>query len=195
MIRKLHGLVESIDVGSILVNVNGVVYEVYIPYRTYEKLKDEKKVSLHIFHSITERGQKLYGFVEDRERALFQFMKSLNGIGETTALRVMSYLGIDDLLRVIKEENRALLEKIPKIKGKTSEKIMFELKQNIKKFQDFFSYENENPDEEPGHELTVLALMKLGFDEKTARSEINKILKNKAIDDPAEIIKEVLKVT
>ncbi|MEM7181293.1 MAG: Holliday junction branch migration protein RuvA [Spirochaetota bacterium] len=196
MIRLLKGKIENLDYGTLLLDVQGVVYEVFISYKTFEALQKKSKVTVHIYHSITDRNQKLFGFYTARDRELFQHLKSLNGIGEMTALRILSYIDANTLLKIVADNDKSLLEKIPKIKGKTSEKILFEIKQNFKKFESFAnSSQQETVAEDSTSNLAVLALLKLGFDEKTANSEVNKILQKQEIDDVSQLIKEVLKVT
>ena len=196
MIRLLKGTIESLDYGTLLLDVQGVVYEVLISYKTFESLQHKNKVTIHTYHSITDRSQKLFGFYVAKDRELFKHLKSLNGIGEMTALRILSYLDADTLLQIVANNDKSLLEKIPKIKGKTSEKILFEIKQNFKKFESFVnSSQSETNQGDSTSNLAVLALLKLGFDEKTANSEVKKILQKQEIDDVSQLIKEVLKVT
>lgn len=202
MIRALIGQIDSLDYGLLFFNVGGVVYEILISYKTYEALKNHQKAEetrIHIYHSITDRSQKLFGFHIEKDRELFKHLKSLNGIGEMTALRVLSYLDGEHLLEIVKNNDKALLEKIPKVKGKTSEKILFEIKQNYKKFESFVNesmQENKQPTQmDSAKQLAVMALVKLGFDEKTANSEVNRILKSNPDEkNPSIIIKQVLKV-
>lgn len=199
MIAGLKGYIERLDVSVIEINVNGVVYEVFISFKTYEQLRilNEKEVYLCIYHLINERSQRLFGFMNIRDRELFKLIRGLHGIGEMTALKILSFMSADDLYRAVVNGDNSQLEKIPKVKGKTSEKIIFEVKQNIKKFEAFLNDTdiNYSPTREDKQDLSVLALIQLGFDEKTAIKEVSKVIKEKNIDDTAEIIREVLKLS
>ena len=199
MIAGLKGNIERLDVSVVEVNVNGVVYEVYISFKTYEQLRllKEKEIQLCIYHLITDRSQKLFGFMNIRDRELFKLIRGLHGIGEMTALKILSFMSADDLYKAVVNGDNSQLEKIPKVKGKTSEKIIFEVKQNIKKFEAFLNDTDTNysPSKEDKKDLSVLALIQLGFDEKTAIKEVSKVIKEKNIDDTAEIIREVLKLS
>ncbi|MCB1180147.1 MAG: Holliday junction branch migration protein RuvA [Leptospiraceae bacterium] len=198
MIYGLRGKIFQLDFHKIYLDTGTVVYEVFIPFKIYEELKDTKKedVFIYIYHSINDRGQKLFGFKNKKERDLFELLKSLQGIGEMTALRVLSFMNVEQLLEVVKTQDKSLLEKIPKIKGKTSEKILFEVKQNIKKFENFLEEgNNQNSKETKGennNEIAIMALVQLGFDEKTATKLVNQAIKN-GVTDTGEIIKESLK--
>lgn len=196
MIAGIKGKVHKLEINILFIETSEFLYEVIIPFRTYEVFVNHQEVFVYIYHSITDKSQKLYGFHNLQEREFFKFLTSLNGIGEMTAIRVLSYFSADELYQIINSNNLKQLEKIPKVKGKTSQKIVFEIKQNLKKFQNFLS---ENP--EPAmdkysetNELTVAALVQLGFDEKSARRQVELIQKNNATTDTAQIIKEVLKL-
>jgi hypothetical protein len=85
------------------------------------------------------------------------------------------------------------LEKIPKVKGKTSEKIIFEVKQNLKKFEGFLDDSSSSSPKSANESLSILALLQLGFDEKTANREVKKQLEKTPDAETADIIREVLK--
>lgn len=199
MIAGLKGKVEKLDVSFVELDVNGVIYEVFISFRTYESLKliKDKQISLCIYHLINERNQRLFGFLNIRDRELFKLIRGLHGIGEMTALKILSFMSADDLYRAVVNGDNSQLEKIPKVKGKTSEKIIFEVKQNLKKFEAFLNDTDANysPTKEDKKDLSVLALIQLGFDEKTAIKEVSKVITDKNMDDTAEIIREVLKLS
>ncbi|NCN11150.1 MAG: Holliday junction branch migration protein RuvA [Leptospira sp.] len=215
MIGSLRGQVLRLDLSSVLIETSsGLGYEVFITFPTHLHLKSKarkKDVLLYIFHSITDRNQKLFGFINPRDRELFQLMKSLNGIGELTALKILSFYNADSLFTIATDENKAALEKIPKVKGKTSEKVLFELKQNLKKLESFLqkdtseSKDENNSDsstvtlekdisprlENNAKDLAILGLIQLGFDEKNSRKEVERLW-NSGTKEASEIIRLVL---
>jgi Holliday junction DNA helicase RuvA len=197
VIYGLRGKIFQLDISKLYLDTGYVVYEILIPFKIFDELKDKKKEEIFIFiyHSINERGQKLFGFATRKERDLFELLKSLQGIGEMTALRVLSFLQAEELLEIVKSGDKSRLEKIPKIKGKTSEKILFEVKQNVKKFENFLGDgEKLSPQEshDKQNELAILALMQLGFDEKNA-TKYAEIATQKGFKETADIVREVLK--
>ena len=215
MIGSLRGQVLRLDLSSVLIETSsGLGYEVFITFPTHLHLKSKarkKDVLLYIFHSITDRNQKLFVFINPRDRELFQLMKSLNGIGELTALKILSFYNADSLFTIATDENKAALEKIPKVKGKTSEKVLFELKQNLKKLESFLqkdtseSKDENNSDsstvtlekdisprlENNAKDLAILGLIQLGFDEKNSRKEVERLW-NSGTKEASEIIRLVL---
>jgi Holliday junction DNA helicase RuvA len=195
MIAGLRGKIRKVNINKAFIDVNGVVYELNISFKSYDILRDtnNKEVFLFVFHSITDRSQKLFGFTEEKERELFELLKSLQGIGEMTALRVLSFLSPSELIDAVKREDKTKLEKIPKVKGKTSEKIIFEVKQNLKKFEGFLDDSSSSSPKSANESLSILALLQLGFDEKTANREVKKQLEKTPDAETADIIREVLK--
>jgi Holliday junction DNA helicase RuvA len=195
MIAGLRGKIRKVNINKAFIDVNGVVYELNISFKSYDILRDtnNKEVFLFVFHSITDRSQKLFGFTEEKERELFELLKSLQGIGEMTALRVLSFLSPSELIDAVRREDKTKLEKIPKVKGKTSEKILFEVKQNLKKFEGFLEDSSSSSPKSANESLSILALLQLGFDEKTANREVKKQLEKTPDAETADIIREVLK--
>ncbi|TGK21644.1 Holliday junction branch migration protein RuvA [Leptospira kmetyi] len=210
MISGLKGILKKLEVGFAHIETGGVTYEVTISFKTYLELKSfpsAKDVQLHIFHAMNERGQRLFGFLTEQDKEFFKVIKGLQGIGELTALKILSFFSAEDLYRIAQTGEAKELEKIPKVKGKTSEKIFFEVKQNLKKLEIFLSgsskelsvvlpTSSQTPEEAAfsrKREIAILGLVQLGFEEKTASKEVDKILKNSPETDPGEIIREILK--
>ncbi|WP_411822379.1 Holliday junction branch migration protein RuvA [Leptospira sp. 'Mane'] len=195
MIASLRGNLLRLDLDSILIEVSGIGYEVMIPFPLHLELRESvgKEIFIHCFHSISDRGQKLFGFQTNKDRELFKLIKSLHGIGELTALKILSFFRADDLYQIAQADDRKTLEKIPKVKGKTSEKILFEIKQNLKKLESFL----QDSDKEfgPVHiqdDLAILALIQLGYDEKTANREVDLIRKSTPDLEAGEIVRKVI---
>jgi Holliday junction DNA helicase RuvA len=195
MIASLKGNLLRLDMDRILIEVGGVGYDVLIPFPLHLELREKvgTEVFIHVFHSITDRSQKLFGFSSNKDRELFQLIKSLHGIGELTALKILSFFQADDLYEIAKADDKKSLEKIPKVKGKTSEKILFEIKQNLKKLESFLREPNPNDvGANKIEDLAVLALIQLGFDEKTAQKSVDQTKKSKANLTASEIVKQVI---
>ncbi|RHX94546.1 Holliday junction ATP-dependent DNA helicase RuvA [Leptospira yasudae] len=210
MISGLNGILKKLEVGFAHIETGGVTYEVTISFKTYLELKSlpsSKDVRLHIFHAMSERGQRLFGFLNEQDKEFFKVIKGLQGIGELTALKILSFFSAEDLYRIAQSGEAKELEKIPKVKGKTSEKIFFEVKQNLKKLELFLSGTTKElsislsasaptPEEAAvarKREIAILGLVQLGFEEKSASKEVDKVLKNSPETDPGEIIREILK--
>ncbi len=193
MISAIKGKIRELEFSKVILETNsGVSYEISISFKVYEEIKKLDQIELYIYHHITDRIEKLFGFKNYKDRELFKLIRSLNGIGEMTALKILSYLNAQELYHAVLNGNSSALEKIPKVKGKTSEKIIFEIKQNIKKLEQFLSDKEKEKTITGEKELSIQALVQLGFDEKTAEKEVDKILKLESSLDTASIIKRVL---
>ena len=196
MIAGLKGNISHLEVDHLHINCQGVIWEVWIPFRTYISIKNTslENITLYIYHHISDRSQKLFGFFDAKDKEFFIAMKSLQGIGEMTALRILSFLTAEDIYRAALNNDNDILEKIPKIKSKTSEKILFELNRNLKKFSALVD-NNIIPTQSrlDSKDTAVLALVQLGFDEKSAIRQVDQVIKTLQLEDTGEIIKEVLK--
>lgn len=195
MIATLRGKLIRLDLNSLVLEVSGVGYEVLVPFTVHlafrERLSED--IQLHIFHSITDRSQKLFGFLSEKDRELFKLVKSLQGIGELTALKILSFYGADDLHDIAMQDDRKRLEKIPKVKGKTSEKILFEVKQNLKKLESFLQKPKDQASEVTREsDLAILALIQLGYDEKTAEREVKLIRDQEPKLSAGETVRKVI---
>ena len=186
MIGKLRGKPEDLKANSLIVNINGVGYDVIIPFSTYESILNLEEVMLYI-HTIHKEDQfKLYGFFTLEEREIFSLLLSISGIGPSMALAILSGLSIVELVNVIKESDIFRLTKIPGIGKSKAEKLLFELNRKIKKLEEFsgppiksVSLRNE----------AVEALVSLGFDEKKSCLIIDEIRK----EDPNAPIEFIIK--
>ena len=195
LIVGLRGKIFKLETNYLHLDTGSVVYEIFISFKTFDILKDNtnKEIFLYIFHSITERNQKLFGFLNEKDKSLFELLRSLSGIGEMTALRVLSFFTGSQLLEIVQTNDVKMLEKIPKVRGKTSQKIIFEIKQNIKKFE--LLLENEKVQLRSISmelELAIQALIQLGYDQKTASKEVSRVT-SLGISSVPDIIREVLK--
>ncbi|PJZ69257.1 Holliday junction ATP-dependent DNA helicase RuvA [Leptospira perolatii] len=210
MISGLFGMIHKLEVGAAQLDVNGVTYEITISFKTYLELKEllnqgKHEVRLEIFHSINERGQKLFGFLHLKDKEFFKVIKGLQGIGEMTALKILSFFNPWELYQIVLSGEAKDLEKIPKVKAKTSEKIFFEVRQNLKKLELFLEGTPADPlptnidkaslpsPKDRFKETSIQALIQLGFDEKSAQKEVEKVLAKNSFDDTGELVREILK--
>ena len=191
MIGKLKGAVDDIKPTEMIMDVNGVGYELAIPFSTYEKIQNEKFVTLYI-HTIHKEDQlKLFGFYTKIEKDIFKYLINVNGIGPAIAISVLSGITPDRLIEAIKSQNPLLLTKIPGIGKSKAEKLVFELKRKLQHLEKIAGYSMES------HSKTsdaIEALVVLGFDEKISLKCVNDIVNEKGDIGIEEIIKSALKM-
>lgn len=133
MIAHLRGSLLDLKPNEVIVECNGVGYAVVVPISTYTALPGEgKEARLHIHTSVREDAIQLFGFATTGEKALFERLISVSGIGPKLAVTILSGIGSDDLVAAIRGEDTARLVRIPGVGKKTAERIVLELKDKLK---------------------------------------------------------------
>ncbi len=129
MIGRITGTLAAKQPPQVLVDVNGVGYEIDVPMSTFYNLPGiGEKVSLLTHLAIREDAHLLYGFGSETERAAFRELLKISGIGAKTALSVLSGLSVNDLAMAIAAQEAGRIVKVPGIGKKTAERLLLELK-------------------------------------------------------------------
>lgn len=129
MIGRVAGILAAKQPPQVLVDVNGVGYEIDVPMSTFYNLPGVgEKVSLLTHLAVREDAHLLYGFGSEIERVAFRELLKVSGIGAKTALAVLSGLSVNDLSAAIAAQETGRLVKIPGIGKKTAERLLLELK-------------------------------------------------------------------
>lgn len=136
MIGRLRGSLAEKQPPHLLLDVNGVGYELEVPMTTLYRLPSVgEPVTLHTHLVVREDAHLLYGFFEKRERELFRELIRLNGVGPKLALALMSGLEVDELVRCVQAQDTAALTKVPGVGKKTAERLLVELKDRFKAWE------------------------------------------------------------
>ena len=134
MIAYLSGKLLEKEANTVIVDVNGVGYDVMIPLSTFYDLGEiGEDVSLRIFTYVREDTLQLYGFKTIRERELFLLLISVSGIGPKSAITALSGMSADEIIGAIRSNNLARLNSIPGVGKKTAERLVIELRDKIVK--------------------------------------------------------------
>ena len=168
MIAHLRGRLARKDPARVIVDVNGVGYEVFIPLTTFTALPDAgSDVSIDVHTHVREDVIALYGFSTRRERSIFEKLMTISGIGPKLAVTILSGGSVEDLVGAIKRGDLARLTAIPGVGKKTGERIILELRD---KFQDFAEAQPKS-----SAEADVLsALENLGYNRALAESALRR---------------------
>jgi len=129
MIGRLTGILAEKNPPQIVLDVNGVGYELDVPMSTFYNLPaagDKTKLLTHF--AVREDGHFLYGFLTEAERFAFRQLLKVSGIGARTALSVLSGMSVNDLSAAVAQQELGRLVKIPGIGKKTAERLLLELK-------------------------------------------------------------------
>lgn len=132
MIIKLKGQLDDCFEDSIILDCNGVGYQVFVPINILQTLPDqEKEISLYIYHHIREDSQKLFGFLKNEERDFFLSLISVSGVGPKVGMKILSYVDISNLIAAIQTGDSKTLTTVPGVGKKVAEKIIIELQDKL----------------------------------------------------------------
>ncbi|RXK81396.1 Holliday junction branch migration protein RuvA [Filimonas effusa] len=196
MIAFVRGLFVNKTPAQVIVDVNGVGYDLHISLNTYSAIANMEKGQLLTYLHITENGQTLYGFYEQLEKELFLQLISVSGVGASTARMMLSGMKPDEIVRAIVQGNAKQLEGIKGIGKKTAERLILELRDKMNKQ----SLETTLlPGITPQHSIendAVNALVSLGIARPMAEQALKKALKSHPLSETTsleELIKLALK--
>jgi Holliday junction DNA helicase RuvA len=129
MIGRLEGQLYEKQPTRVLLDVNGVGYEVFVPLTTFAKLPDPgKRVALRIHTHLRENALQLYGFASDLEREVFELLLHASRVGPKLALTVLSGLDAEKILAAIRHGNPAALQAVSGVGAKLAQRMVLELR-------------------------------------------------------------------
>jgi Holliday junction DNA helicase RuvA len=135
VIGRLRGILLQKQPPHLLVDVQGVAYEVDAPMSTFYDLPEVgKEIVLHTHLSIKEDAHSLYGFGTESDRALFRTLLKITGVGAKLALAVLSGASVAEFTRLIQTADVVSLTRIPGVGKKTAERMIVELKDKLGSF-------------------------------------------------------------
>ncbi|MES2624287.1 MAG: Holliday junction branch migration protein RuvA [Pseudomonadota bacterium] len=133
MIGRLQGLLLVKDDNEILLDVQGVGYEVEVPASTLVLLPEiGSGVILYTHFVVREDAQHLYGFIDQRERSLFRLLIKVNGVGPKLALGVLSHMESGKFVSCVMNDDINALVKLPGVGRKTAERLIIEMRDRLK---------------------------------------------------------------
>ncbi len=172
MIGRLTGLLAEKNPPQIVLDVNGVGYELDVPMSTFYNLPaNGEKLTLLTHFAVREDGHFLYGFQSEAERFAFRQLLKVSGIGARTALSVLSGMSVGDLAAAVAQQELGRLIKIPGIGKKTAERLLLELKG---KLADATGISLPVAVDDAKQDISN-ALLALGYNEKEAASAMKQL--------------------
>ena len=163
MIVSLKGILTNKTPSNVIIDVSGIGYLCFISNNTYDTLPLEgKKVSLLIYHQISENSQSLYGFSDKVEKDMFLMLISVSGIGPKTGINLLSSVSPNEFKRRLVAGEVELLSALPGIGPKTARRIIVELKDKLISYSDN-SMPIENSKNSETYQDAYNALKSLGF--------------------------------
>lgn len=175
MIAYLRGRLLEKRPNQVIVDVNGVGYSVHIPVSTFSQLGDGgSEARLFIHTHVREDTLALYGFLTEKEKALFERLISVSGIGPRLAITVLSGLEADEVITAIRRGDMHRLTRIPGVGRKTGERLIVELREKMG------ALEAPAPAVSGLDEDVVSALLNLGCSRPAAEAAVEKARQNGA---------------
>jgi Holliday junction DNA helicase RuvA len=188
MIGRLSGILLEKNPPQLLLDVQGVAYEVDVPMSTFYNLpQNGERVTLFTHLVVREDAHLLYGFGSDNERRAFRQLLKVNGIGAKIALSVLSGLSVAELAQAIAAQEAGRLTRVPGIGKKTAERLLLELKDKFGADVTQTVGVNRPP---PAMSDIMNALLALGYNDREASAAVRQLPDGVAVADG---IKQALK--
>ncbi|MGY6772460.1 Holliday junction branch migration protein RuvA [Gallibacterium sp. ZY190522] len=199
MIGHLRGILLEKSPPEILLEVNGIGYEVLLPMTSFYHLPEvNMEASIYTHLVVREDAHLLFGFYHKQDRTLFRELIKTNGVGPKLALAILSAMSVNEFSYAIEHEELSKLVKIPGVGKKTAERLIVELKGKFKSYQhdDFFIEQNSTQnkfeiDKVSATDDAISALVALGYKPAEAEKMVKRVAKPEW--DSEQLIREALK--
>ena len=194
MIAHLKGKLTHKSPVAIIIDVNGVGYQVFVPLSTFYALPElESEISLGIHTHMREEALKLFGFYTIDEKIIFEKLITINKVGPKLALTILSGMPPADILSTINSNDIVKLSTIPGIGRKTAERLILEMRDKLDGLSlDFVATKSSGP-EKGLFDDALSALVNLGYKKSQAELTLKKVYAESAEDNSIEnLIKDSL---
>ena len=191
MIGRLTGILAEKNPPQIVLDVNGVGYELDVPMSTFYNLPAAgEKTKLLTHFAVRDDGHFLYGFLTEAERFAFRQLLKVSGIGARTALSVLSGMSVNDLSAAVAQQELGRLVKIPGIGKKTAERLLLELKG---KLGDALGVPAGGAQPASDVQADILqALLALGYSDKEAAATLKALPKEVGVSEGIKLALKAL---
>lgn len=175
MIATLRGIIQQKSPPYLLIDVNGVGYELQAPMTTFYQLPEEhQSILLHTHLVIREDAHQLYAFIQQSDRDLFRTLIKINGVGPKLALGILSSIEPQQFATAVLHQDVSTLVKIPGIGKKTAERLVIECRDILKKWQPLLEVTTTTIATDALQDA-LEALTNLGYKPNEAKRAIEKI--------------------
>ena len=191
MYEFIRGKIIELNPANIIIEASGIGYFVNISLNTFSILK-EKKEGLILMHQVVrEDAHILYGFSEKGERDLFRNLISVNGVGASTAIMMLSSLNPNEIVAAVATDNVSVLKGVKGIGIKTAQRIIIDLKDKLGKLSETGQISLSSDNTIRNESLSALVM--LGFVKRNADKIVSKILQEQPDATVESVIKQALK--
>jgi Holliday junction DNA helicase RuvA len=181
MIGRIQGILVSVHPPRLLVDCQGIGYEVDVPMSTlYQLPQVGQKITLLTHFQVREDAQQLFGFATETEREAFRQLIKISGVGSRTALAVLSGMSVNELAQAIALQEAGRLTQVPGIGKKTAERLCLELKGKLAPDLGLTTGKSQVLD---ANSEVLQALLALGYSEKEALLALKQIPPDTNVSD------------
>ena len=196
MIEYIKGDIDEITPARMVLECNGIGYEIFISLNTYSKLQRDKSAIIYLYEVIREDTHILYGFADKDERVCFVALIGVSGVGPNTARMILSALTPSQLMQVFAEDDVRALTAVKGIGLKTAQRVLVDLKNKltleVAESRGSAAVEVGTSRSVVAEEA-VAALVMLGFQKQAAQKTVSALLKKQPDLKVEGVIKEALK--
>lgn len=198
MIRFIKGVLEETTDHTIILENNGIGFEVFVPGDVLAQMPPAgSEIKIHTYFHVREDAMQLFGFLTKQDLRMFELLITVNGIGPKGALGILSVLSADELRMSIYAGDAKTIAKAPGIGKKTAEKLILELKDKISFEDSIQSYANLSSETAGREQSTartdaIEALVALGYSQTESVKAVQSVALDGAMDSEA-VLKEALK--
>lgn len=184
MIANLIGNIFKVGDNSLIIDVNGTGYEVFLSSSNLSELEEGEQVSFLIYTEVREDSITLYGFNSELEKKVFILLKTVKGVAAKSAAEILSQVSAPEIINAIENANYSLIQSVKGIGKKTAERVILELKDKVGslkftlKDQLIVTREGESKGDESIIADVLSALVALGFSRKDSEDMISKFEKS-----------------
>lgn len=182
MIAFVKGKILKRERERIFISLGAIGFEVFVPtYTKDDALKEGSEVFLWIKIYIGEKDVRIYGFTSEEELIVFDRITEIPKVGPQMALSIISHLGVEGVIKAVKDEDIVLLSEVPKVGEKSARRIISELKDTL-----LLAFDDKM-------KTVIEALYSLGYSKEEVRSVIGRLKVNKDLSEE-DIVKEALRL-
>jgi Holliday junction DNA helicase RuvA len=193
VIAHISGTLAQKVPGEIVVDVNGIGYQVFIPLNVFYRLPEiGARIALQIHTHVREDTLQLFGFQDAAEKQIFLLLTAVSGIGPRLALNILSGIASEDLARALKESDQVRLVAIPGVGKKLAERMIVELKDKLMTFSSDSAASKSSYGDSQLMQDAVSALVNLGYRKTEAENNVRTVLKQ-GQSSLEEVLKEALR--
>lgn len=199
MIAMITGELITKTAPMVLIDVQGVGYELEVPMSTFYELPEVgTRARLYTHFVVREDAQLLFGFHDTKSRDLFRVLIKISGVGPKMAVAMMSTLSVAELVAIVNEGSVARLVKVPGVGKKTAERLLIELKDKLKSFAPTSSPSGSQPTIEASNDQLFdeaqSALLALGYKNSEAEKLVAQAWKQAEYNKSQDLIRAALKL-